>query len=177
MQCVAAVEAESAEVTIYGPGHHLGSKGVDAKAREFLAPLAELIDGQEVMERYTTILNLLHKQPLSKGDKPSQHMAILVKVRNELVHYKSRWGEEMERKKLFATLRQLRLSKPPFVSPHTNFFPHRFLGAASAIWSVRTAVTFLDAFYERLEIESPPTDTDLSSKVCRPRTKPVTERR
>src|SRR3954454_21242061 len=50
----------------------------------------------------------------------------------------------MERKDLFKALQQLHLSKPPFVSLDTNFFPHQFLGAACAAWSVRTAVTFLN---------------------------------
>jgi hypothetical protein len=155
MQCTAAVEAESAELTIHGPGHHLGSNGIDKRGRDILVPLAKLIDRQEVMERYTTILHLLGKRPLSSGNKPSQYMAILVKVRNELVHYKSQWGEDMKRKDLFKALQQLQLSKPPFVSPYTNFFPHQFMSAACAAWSVRTAVTFLDAVYERLEIISP----------------------
>src|SRR5215218_9882012 len=48
-----------------------------------------------------------------------------------------------------------RQEPPPFVSLDTNFFPHQFLGAACAAWSVRTAVTFLNTVYERLEIISP----------------------
>jgi hypothetical protein len=155
MQCAAAVEAQSAELTIHGPGSHLGSGRFDEKARDFLRPLAEFINRQEALEPYNLILHLLGKPPLSKGDKAWQHMATLVKLRNELIHYKSRWGEEMERQSLFTTLQQLHLAKPPFISPHTNFFPHQFLSAACAAWSVRTAVKFLDAFYERLEIESP----------------------
>jgi hypothetical protein len=128
---------------------------MDKRGRDILVTLAKLIDRQEVIERYTTILHLLGKRPLSKGNKPSQYMAILIKVRNELVHHKSQWGEDMKRKELFKALQQLQLSKPPFVSPHTNFFPHQFMGAACAAWSVRTAVTFLNTVYERLEILSP----------------------
>jgi hypothetical protein len=40
MQCAAAVEAESAEITLHGPGGHLGSNGIDREAHEFLAPIA-----------------------------------------------------------------------------------------------------------------------------------------
>ena len=39
-QCAAAVETQAAELLIHGPGSHLGSDGVDKKARDFLAPLA-----------------------------------------------------------------------------------------------------------------------------------------
>jgi hypothetical protein len=156
MQSTAAVEAESAELTIHGPGSHLGSNGTDTKARDLLAPLAEFIDGQETLERYGLIMHLMGKPPLDQGRQPWQHMAILVRVRNELTHYKSKWGKQMERQKLFKTLQQLGLPKPPFVpSSGMDFFPHRFLSAAAAGWSVKTAVAFLNAIYEQLQIESP----------------------
>ena len=156
MQSTAAVEAESAELTIHGPGHHLGSDGMDKKARDFLAPLADFIDEQETMERYRLILHLLGKPPLDPGKQPSQHMALLIKARNEITHYKSKWGAEMERQTLFHALGLLRLPKPPFVAASgINFFPHQFMSAACAGWAVRTAVKFLNAVYERLEITSP----------------------
>jgi hypothetical protein len=43
-QAAAALEAEISEVLIHGPGHHLGSNGVNSGARDFLFPLAETID-------------------------------------------------------------------------------------------------------------------------------------
>jgi hypothetical protein len=82
MQCVAAVEAESAELTMYGPGHHLGSNGTDANARDFLEPLATFIDDQSALDRYDVILRLLRKQPLVRGQQPWQDMEVLVRLRN-----------------------------------------------------------------------------------------------
>ncbi|RXG84215.1 hypothetical protein EAS61_39580 [Bradyrhizobium zhanjiangense] len=41
------------------------------------------------------------------------------------------------------------------MSQHANFFPHRFLSASLASWSVTTSVKFIDAFYHRLSIASP----------------------
>jgi hypothetical protein len=156
MQATAAVEAESAEVLSHGPGHHLGSNGVDIASRDFLAPLAEMIDRQqEPLERYQGILHLLHKAPLDRGEQPWQDMAILIKLRNQLTHYKSQWGQQMEGKDLFKSLQKLRLKKPPFIPTNTNFFPHQCLSAGCAAWSVRTAVKFINVFYERLEVRSP----------------------
>ncbi len=103
---------------------------------------------------YKTILHLLGKPPFDEGAQPWQGMTTLVRVRNELVHYKSKWGKEMDRVKLFKTLEQLRLATPPFVHPNTVFFPHKFIGAASAAWAVRTAVAFVNGFYDRMGIES-----------------------
>src|SRR5262245_7012714 len=44
MQSSAALEAEISEVADYGPGHHLGSNGLDASTGDSLYPLAEFID-------------------------------------------------------------------------------------------------------------------------------------
>src|SRR5208337_5583716 len=43
-QAAAALEAEFSEVLTHGPGHHLGSNGINAAARDFLLPLAETVD-------------------------------------------------------------------------------------------------------------------------------------
>ena len=76
---------------------------------------------QEPLERYQVILHLLHKTPL--GNR-GQDMAILIKLRNQITHYKSQWGQQMEGKELFKSLQNLRLKKPPFIPTNTNFFPH-----------------------------------------------------
>jgi hypothetical protein len=155
MQSVAAVEAESAELTMHGPGSHLGSDKLDKNARDILLPLAEFIDDQEALSRFEIILHILGKRPMLKGGQPWQDMAILIRLRNELVHYKSKWGEQMSREKFIGkTLTGLGFAPPPFIHPGSQFFPHRLLGAACAGWAVRTAVAFVNAFYERMEIES-----------------------
>jgi hypothetical protein len=154
MQCAAAVEAESGELTIHGPGSHLGSDRMDRKAAQVLAPLTEFIDDQDALSRFKIILHILNRPPMSEGEQPWQDMETVVKLRNELIHYKSKWGKEMERQKFFKTLQHLRLTRPPFVHPNSNFFPHQLLGAACAAWVVRTAVAFLNCFYDRMGIES-----------------------
>ncbi|MFO0802822.1 MAG: hypothetical protein U0791_06830 [Gemmataceae bacterium] len=155
MQSVAALEAESWELARYGPGHHLGSNGVDARAQAFLQPLAEMLDRLGVLDRFAKLLHLLEKPPLDRGSQPSQNADLLVKLRNELTHYKSMWGQEAERSRLFASLKILGLAKPSFVLDGGNFFPRECLSAACAAWAVRTAVSYLNAVYERLGIESP----------------------
>ncbi len=41
-QAAAALEAEIYEVLIHGPGHHLGSNGINTTARGFLLPPSQL---------------------------------------------------------------------------------------------------------------------------------------
>ena len=154
-QAAAALEAEISEVLIHGPGHHLGSNGVDVPARDFLLPLADTIDGEPTLRRYDLVLHLLRKPAFDRGAYPYQVAYLLTRLRNELIHYKSKWGEQMDRETFFSRLEQLRFDKPAFMSPHTNFFPHRCLSASLASWSVTTGVEFINAFYRNLTIASP----------------------
>jgi hypothetical protein len=156
MQAAAAIESEVAEVAVHGPGHHLGTNGVDADARAFLQPLAEVIDDQNpALERYALVLHLLRKPAFDRGAQPWQGAALLMRLRNEVVHYKSRWGAEMSREKLWRSLLDLGHPKPPFRQDGENFFPHRCLSATCATWAARTSVGFIDAFYDHLGVASP----------------------
>jgi hypothetical protein len=149
MQSTAALESEIWEVMVYGPGHHRGTNGTDEPARELLAPLADLIDRKNVLERYWLVLHLLKKDPLDRGLREWENAALVVGLRNELVHYKSRWGEELSRSKLLKALEAKGHQKPPFIGS-TSYFPFRCLSAACAAWAVESCVAFLDAFYTNL---------------------------
>jgi hypothetical protein len=155
IQCAAALEAEVSEILEHGPGHHLGSNGLDAAARDFLQPLADVIDSRPTLQRYELVLHLLRKPALDPGRAPYQAVNLLIKLRNELIHYHSKWGTAMDREKFFKSLRHLRLDKAPFTSPHSNFFPHKFLSASLASWSVNSTVAFINNFYTVLGIDSP----------------------
>ena len=147
MQCAAALETEAHEIFTYGPGAHLGSNGMNHEAQAFLSPLAEVVDDQDTLSRYVALLHLLRKPPMARGEEPFQSTVLVVRLRNEIVHYKSRWGAEMESKKLFAALQSLGHKPPPFTHPSMNFFPHRCLSADCGAWVLRSVVAFLEAVY------------------------------
>jgi hypothetical protein len=150
VQCAASLEAEISEVTLHGVGHHLGSNGLDVVAYDFLKPIAGVIDNQSTLDRYELVLHLLKKPPIEKGGQIYKDVRLLIDLRNQLIHYKSR-----ERKKLFDRLQELKLEKPPFILPTANFFPHKCMSASLASWSVLTAVNYINHFYTKLNVESP----------------------
>lgn len=154
MQCAAALETEAHEACVHGPGAHLGSNGIDRQAQQFLLPVADIVDDQNTMSRFELILHLLNKAPINRGAEPFQSAALVVRLRNELVHYKSRSGTEMERNKLFATLRSLGHKPPPYTDPLMNFFPHRCLSADCGEWALTSVIAFLEAFYSSLGVPS-----------------------
>lgn len=154
MQCAAALETDTHEICTYGPGSHLGSNGIIHSAQQFLAPLADIVDDQDTLSRFQLILYLLQKPPFDKGAEPYQSTALVIRLRNEITHYKSKWGKDMQPTKLFASLKDLKHKPPPFMSRHTNFFPHQCLSADCAAWAVRSTVVFLDAMYDKLGVPS-----------------------
>jgi len=168
-QAAAALEAEIYEVLVHGPGHHLGSNGTDVTAREFLLPLANTIDGEPTLRRYELVLHLLHKPAFDRGAQPHQRANLLIGLRNELIHYKSKWGEQMDCASIFKRLQDLKFDKPTFMSTHTNFFPHQCLSASLASWSVTTGVDFINAFYKNLSVASPLTAQAMHLTVPEPR--------
>lgn len=155
MQCAAALETEIHEVAVYGPGHQLGAGGTDAAARDFLSPCVDMIDGQKTLCRYEIVLHLLKRPALPRDKEQWGSANLLVRLRNELVHYKSEWGQDLERKNLFKALRAQKIAKPPFINENSNFFPHHCLSAARAKWAVKSAVAFLDTFYTHLGVQNP----------------------
>ena len=152
IQCSASLEAEISEIVEYGPGHHLGSNGIDEYAREFLRPLFNAIDSQSPLEKYKLVLHVLKRPALDSDGQIIENADLLVRLRNELIHYKSQW--EVDQQKLFKRLKSLNFQKPGFVLSYSTFFPHECLSASLASWSVITASTFLDHFYEKLGFES-----------------------
>jgi hypothetical protein len=153
MQASAALESELAEVLEYGPGHHLGSNGIDRDALLFIGPFAEIIGRcPGVLERWAMLLHLLKKPAFDKGQWPYQDAELLVGLRNELVHYRSQWDGVTKKKSVLVGLRAKRFARPTFLADNVNIFPQAVLSAECAEWACVTAAGFLDAAYLRLGV-------------------------
>ena len=150
MQATAALESEVSQIVAYGPGQHLGTNRTDLEAKQFLFPLADEIDSAPVVRRYDMILHLLRKEPMDQSTKTHQWAVLLTRLRNALVHFESKSGQEMGGQKLFKGLKSLGHQKPSFVQGNVNFFPHECLSAECAEWAWKSAVAFLDTFSEKL---------------------------
>jgi hypothetical protein len=154
MQSSAALETESHEICTYGPGSYLGTGGIDEAAREFLEPLADIIDRQNTVRRFDVILHVLRRAPLDPQSSTYRNAALLARLRNELVHYKSEWTSDTDSSKLYRSLQQLRHVPPPFTSAETAFFPGRCLSADCAAWALQSTVAFLESVYAALGVRS-----------------------
>lgn len=166
VETATALEAQSWEVLTWGPGHHQGTLPEYRTERDMLAPMAEVVEKQPVLERYGVVLHLLGREAMDPSAQPWQDAALLVRLRNALVHYKAKPGRELARQKLIRTLMDQQLDDPPFYNPNLAFFPHRCLSASRAAWAVEAGIAFLDEFADRLGGGNP---REMFSDWMRPR--------
>jgi hypothetical protein len=151
----AALEAEIWSILNHGPGHHLGSNGIDRAAVETLKPLIKLLDREDILNRCQIMLQVLKKPVMPVGQGVAQDLRILARVRNELVHYKSRWNRELTEEAFVRGLRSKNFAVPPFRRDAPVYFPLQVLGASCAAWCVQTAFDFLRVFYDQLGVHRP----------------------
>jgi hypothetical protein len=156
MQSVAALESEVWCLLYHGPGHHLGSNGLDKEAKDILSIVADTFEKESVLIKFDLIIQLIRRKKLALGIQPMQDLSLVIGLRNELTHFKSLWTNELERKRLFKTLEE-KDSIPPTYKPdgYQNFFPHICLTHRRAKWSLDTVVSFLEYYYSELDIKSP----------------------
>lgn len=150
MQSIAALEAEAHEITHHGPGNHMGSSAINTNGAKLLEPLAKMIDTQSVLARFDAILHLLGKPPINHGVSTYENIALAIKLRHELIHYKSLQGQEIEQSKFFKRLQVLKIPPSPFSSASSNFFPHQILSSACGHWVLRSTANYLKEVYSNL---------------------------
>jgi hypothetical protein len=99
-------------------------------------------------------LSAVRKQVFDKGQEPYQSADALFDLRNAIVHFKPEWDAAQDRHAALEGKLRKRFEDNPFAQPSQVFFPHRCLGGGAAKWSCVTAARFVEAFIERLDVNS-----------------------
>ena len=125
--------------------------------RNLLADVADFIERDRTLARFQLTLHLLGKEPFDRGAQPYQDANTLVKLRNELVHYKPRRrsGDDTftESDKWLNPLSQKQFALNPFSGGANPFFPDKCLSHGCTVWAWETALAFADAFFVRLGVQ------------------------
>ena len=105
-----------------------------------------------VLEKYSVAAAFADQPPLDAGAEPYQSVHALIKLRNELMHWKPEihWGdEERDLEKLLkpriGVNRLFRVGSP--------WFPHHVLCASCADWAVRRSVECVDIWRRRMGVQ------------------------
>lgn len=110
-------------------------------------------DMHKTLVKYQMLMSFANQSKFDKSKDPYQSAALLVELRNRIVHYKPEtiYGEEPHKleNKLKGRFEENALI--PFKS--SNWWPDRALGAGCAKWSHESAKMFADELSSRLGIE------------------------
>lgn len=109
-----------------------------------------------ILEKYQFFLILLNKAEFDKGKNPYQDTNVLIKLRNDLVHYNPEWidanDEPTENKPhRYESALIGRFEENLFMKSSGNpFYPYKCLGYGCADWAVTTAKNFVAKFSDDL---------------------------
>jgi hypothetical protein len=112
----------------------------------------------KVLEKYEIALCLAHKEQIPRGTSTYQDVALVMQLRNALVHYEPEWvtvsGIDSEQRTIQKLEKQLcgKFALNPLIRAGNPFFPDKCLGHGCAEWAITSSIRFTDEFFSRLGI-------------------------
>jgi hypothetical protein len=137
--CKDAAEGESAALAVLSPNSRQNLKEFWSNERKF-----------PILAKYQKVLTLCGKNEFPKDRNPYQNAGLVIKLRNELTHYKpGTYGGTVQHdfKKQFKGRFE---ENPLMVESKNPYFPDKCLGSPCAHWAAKTAQAVADAFFEKI---------------------------
>jgi len=124
-------------------------------AREALAAFWEIAEERRLatLDKCQMALVLAGHARMNKGEQPFQDAALVVRIRNELVHYRPQSLKADEPEDLAKKLRSKFALNRLMDGTGNPFLPDKCLGSGCALWAVRATVAFADGFFRILGIQ------------------------
>ncbi|RBY76881.1 hypothetical protein DQ239_11830 [Blastococcus sp. TF02-09] len=129
---------------------------LDGRARGLMAAFWQATRGRDryvgVLDKYRMALLFAGAPPFDQGANPYQDAELLIRLRNELVHFRPTWHEQGVPDKFGDKLAER--FAPSGLLPANDGSPWitRALGAGGAAWAYNTCKAFADAWTDRLGI-------------------------
>jgi hypothetical protein len=141
-------------------GRRLILARVDAETAAMIRELAPSIERLGVLEKYQLCIVSCRQERLNEGIQPYQRAALLIELRNTLVHFHPEWVSirtpNSDKDRLTKLGHKLRAEFDPTrllpAAAGNPYFPDFSLGYGCAAWAVRGALDFADAFAARLSV-------------------------
>ena len=113
----------------------------------------ESVERWRVLEKYRAALLCCGKSTFDKGNQPYQAAALLVRLRNRLIHARPKTRESGDLDKLDEALSASFQPNRHMAKMANPYFPDQCLGAGCAEWAVLSARQFADEFFSRLGLQ------------------------
>lgn len=139
-------------------GGHL--RGLDTRTLSRIARLGatKAVARAQLPEKYEILLLAADRDPLDAGARPAQDVAILIRLRNVVVHYDPAWldagTEGMVRpgslaKSSLGEEVQRRFAPRAHAAPSSS---DAWMGCSCAKWATESSVAYADAVFNRLGV-------------------------
>ncbi|MFZ3209127.1 MAG: hypothetical protein WA140_09880 [Geobacteraceae bacterium] len=116
--------------------------------------IAEIIDTQNILRKYSIALSMRAGKRLDFGVPQVQNADALIKLRNAVVHFRPEWsGEQGKHDKLSKILMHKFAHSALFQGE--PMFPRAWASHSFAVWALSTTVEFLEYFYHEAGVEYP----------------------
>ena len=113
---------------------------------DILVKLWDAYELKPILDKFDLALFLREAGSLNRGVTPTQDVALLIRLRNALTHFKPEWlDEQQEHAKLSGQLRG-RFSPSAFFPKDESIFPRRWATHECTAWAVKSAINFIDEF-------------------------------
>jgi hypothetical protein len=111
--------------------------------------LVKLWDAYElkpIIDKFDLALLLREAGSLNRGVPPTQDVALLIRLRNALTHFKPEWFDEQQEHAQLAARLAGRFAPSPFFSQNEPIFPRGWATHGCTSWAVKSAINFIGAF-------------------------------
>ncbi|MGE5443122.1 MAG: hypothetical protein ACM3SR_00780 [Ignavibacteriales bacterium] len=130
---------------------------LDADTQALMVTLWDLTEERNrsafsVLDKYQIALTFAREKPFPKGDLLYQDTDLVIKLRNELVHYKPKTLGGSDIHKFENSLRGKFPLNALMNGSGNPFFPDKCLGYGCAQWAVNSCKNYVDTFFAKLGI-------------------------
>jgi len=160
---VAYLEADINELFANAEEGHADGLAKDPIVLTRIRAAWELVQRSATLDKYDLALALCDQPVFNKGESPYQAVALLVRLRNALIHFKPEWqpgggftDEESELSKLSKSLMKS-FPENSLAETYQPYFIQRCLGYGSSKWAITSSVAFVKEFRARINAGFSPT--------------------
>jgi hypothetical protein len=155
MTSVASVEARINEFYLDATDNLLDSI-LDAGQQALIAELWKPLDEKRVriLEKYQIAIVAIKRSKFDISKGPYQDVALLIDLRNMLVHYKPEWDNDQRKHRKIEKKLQGRFKLNSFCPKDDSiFFPFKCLSYGCASWAVRSSIKFILEFFVLIGVD------------------------
>lgn len=160
ISCVSFLEANINEIfcDALDKEHNERLNPLPQESIRLMRGLWNYIEKENPLDKYQIALEAAGKEKLDKGSEPYQSVDLLIKLRNELVHYKTKTVssssfEPTEKSKIEKRLSGKFIENLFYKFTGNPYFPNKCLGYGCAKWAFNSVVSFTDTFYSKMGIK------------------------